>query len=60
MKNDRKEAMLHCLKTGEYTPYKLPESKLPVSGCFWLENNEIKHRDLEVAMGFNSNGKGKK
>ena len=53
MIDNRKEAMLICISTGLYTPYKLPDSKLPVSGAFWVENGELVHRDLEEKMKFN-------
>lgn len=52
MITNRKEAMLECMRTGGYTPYKLPDSKLPVSGAFFFENGEIVHRDLEKALSF--------
>ena len=59
MIDNRKEAMLICLETGLYVPYRLPDSKLPVSGAFWVgEDGQLVHRDLEAKMKFNTNTKG--
>ena len=52
MFDTRKEALLSCMKTGNYTTYKLLESDLPVSGAFWIENGELVHRDLQKIIKF--------
>ena len=53
MFNNRKEALLSCMQTGQYTTYRLPDSDIPVSGCFWVENGELVHTDLEQVLQFN-------
>lgn len=57
MIDSRKEAMLQCIRTGIYTPYKLPDSHLPVSGGFSIKEGSLIHIDLEAKMEFNNNGK---
>ena len=57
MIDNRKEAMLICIQTGLYVAYRLPDSKLPISGAFWVENGELVHRDLEAKLKFDDNGK---
>ena len=48
----KKEALMNCLETQEYSPYKLKGSSLPVSGAFFFANGEVVHRDLEKLMSF--------